>query len=226
MHRRQPIVTNQIYHVFNRGIASQPIFLKTRDYERFCNLTDFYRFSNPRLRYSYYNRLEIKQRQEFLSKLRSDGQKQIEIYSFCLMPTHFHFLIKEVENSGIQRFISNVQNGYAKYFNIRTKRSGALFQEMFKATLVETDEQFVHVARYIHLNPYSSCVVSNFDSLATYNWSSLRGYLGKDDCYSFVNNYFLDNFYANKSELRSFTFDQADYQQGLKEIAHLIKERS
>lgn len=224
MYRRHPIVPDEIYHIFNRGIASQPIFLSKRDYERFCNVVDFYRFLDPGMRFSHYNRLEVKQQKIFLEKLYETGQKQVIIFSFCLMPNHFHLLLKEIIRGGTQKFISNIQNSYAKYFNTRMKRTGSLFQEMFKAVRVETDEQFLHVARYIHLNPYSSFVVKNIDELNSYLWSSLRKYLKGEDCFSFIDESFLQSFYPSKDKLKTFTFDQVDYQRRLKEIGYLTIE--
>lgn len=222
-YRRQPIIPQQIYHVFNRGIASEPIFLTTRDYSRFLETIDFYRFSSPPLRFSFFNRLSLTKRDSFLRNLKENGQKLISIYAFCLMPNHFHFLVKELVDEGIKRFISNLQNSYAKYFNTKGKRQGSLFQEMFKAVLIETDEQFIHVARYTHLNPYSSFLTRTISQLENYQWSSLSDYLGKVH-FEFLDKDFLNGFYRSLEKFRSFTFDQKDYQRRLQEIKHLIFE--
>lgn len=109
------------------------------------------------------------------------------------MPNHFHFLIKELEENGTRKFISNIQNSYAKYFNTKNERSGSLFQEMFKAVRIESDEQFVHVARYIHLNPYSAFILDNINSIKVFPWSSFGDYLGTNS-HSFVNCSFLSSF--------------------------------
>lgn len=222
-YRRQPIVPEQTYHIFNKSIASEPIFLNVRDYSRFLEIIDFYRFSSPSLRFSYFNRLPLVERNNFIENLHNHGQKLVSIYTFCLMSNHFHFLGKELVQNGIRKFISNLQNSYAKYFNTKNKRSGSLFQEMFKAVLIETDEQLVHVSRYIHLNPYSSFLVSTTSQLENYRWSSLPDYLGKIR-FDFLDKNFLNGFYRSPKDFRSFTFDQRDYQRKLQQIKHLLLE--
>jgi putative transposase len=222
-YRRQPIVPGQIYHIFNRSIAGEPIFLDVKDYSRFLKTTDFYRFSSPPLRFSFFDRLPIIERDNFLKNLKERGQKLVSIYAFCLMPNHFHFLTKELVDEGIKRFVSNLQNSYAKYFNTKRKRQGSLFQEMFKAVLIETEEQFLHVARYIHLNPYSSFLVRTISQLENYQWSSFGDYLGKTH-FEFLDKDFLNGFYSSSESLRSFTLDQKDYQRRLEKIKHLVCE--
>lgn len=224
MYRKHPIVANEIYHVFNRSIAGQLIFQDRHDYVRFCMVLDFYRFDNPGMRFSYYNRLEQDERSVLLDNLHKNGRKQVEIYTFCLMPTHFHFQMKELLKNGITNFISNLQNSYAKYFNVKKERTGSLFQEMFKAKRIEDDEQFIQVARYIHLNPISSFIVGRKEQLITYPWSSLRDYLQKESNFSFLSKDLLNGFYPNKELLKKFIFDQVDFQNKLREIEHILLE--
>lgn len=222
-YRKHLIFPEQIYHVYNRGIALEPIFKEKKDYLRFIEVVNFYRYSSPGLRFSYYNRLPIDQRTPFIEDLEKNGEKQVIIYAFTLMPNHFHFLLKGTIEYGIQKFFSNLQNSYAKYFNTKTKRTGSLFQEMFKAVRIESDEQFIHTTRYVHLNPSTSYLVKNINELKKYPWSSLKNYIGNDG-FNFVETDFLNSFYNSKEKLMSFTFDQIDYQRKLEEIKHLILE--
>lgn len=222
-YRLTPLVTGEIYHVFNRSIASQPIFLEKRDYQRFLQTIDFYRFSSPPLRFSFFKQLSKDQRNQFLQKIYQKQEKNVAIYAFCLMPNHFHFLLKQTRDGGIKEFISNLQNSYAKYFNTKTNRSGSLFQGSFKAVLVETKEQFIHLARYIHLNPYSSFKVKDLKALETFRWSSLGDYLDKEN-HRFVEKELLLSFYPSIFEFQKFTFNHADYQRQLEMIKHLLCE--
>lgn len=146
----------------------------------------------------------------------------VEIYTFCLMPNHFHFELKELEKKGIQKFTSNLQNSYAKYINVKRQRTGALFQEQFKAVRIDSDELFIHVARYVHINPHVSFLVKDMEELENYPWSSLGSYLGINSSFGFLETNFLQKFYSSKEKLARFTFDQADYQRRLKEIEHLF----
>lgn len=223
--RLKQIFPDQIYHIYNRSVAHQPIFLGAGDFQRFLCTVSFYRFASPGSRYSHFARLNPEAQSIFQKKLESNCKKLVSIFAFCLMPNHFHFLLKGLTDKGVQRFAANFQNSYAKYFNTKRKRNGALFQEMFKAVEVETDEQFLHVSRYIHLNPFSSLVVNDLDDLKVYPWSSLSGYLGINKI-DFLDQELLEGYFPNKKELESFIFDRADYQRRLEGIKHLLFEES
>lgn len=222
-YRHTPIITGEIYHVFNRSVARQTIFLHTRDYQRGLDLLDYYRFHKPRLRFSHYNRLPLEQKQNFWNELTIQGRKQIEFFTFCLMPNHVHFLAKELGNGGIANFMRNFQNSYAKYFNVKHDRSGSLFQSMFKAVRIESEEQLLHVARYIDLNPLTSYVIKDAEALGTYRWSSFGEYL-KEGKSEIVDKDFLLNFFQSVEKFKQFTLDQVDYQRKLDEIKHLTLE--
>lgn len=77
----------------------------------------------------------------------------VEIVAYCLMPNHFHLLVREIEDNGISKFMQKVTTGYTMYFNRRNDRSGALFQGKFKATHVADDRYLRYLISYIHLNP-------------------------------------------------------------------------
>lgn len=222
-HRKTKIVPGQIYHVFNRSVAQIPIFLSEKNYLRFTEIIDYYRFFSLPFRFSHYNRLENEARKSLLKELYQKEKALIEIYSFCFMPNHFHFLLKELVENGTRKFISNIQNSYAKYFNTKNERSGSLFQEMFRAVRIESDEQFIHVARYIHLNPYSAFILNSPNLIKTFSWSSFGDYMGTHR-HPFVNRSFLSSFFKSSFDLEKFTLDQAEYQRNLEKIKHLILE--
>ena len=151
--RKEVIATGEIYHVINRGIASQPIFFTKRDYQRACNTFFYYRNRVLSKRYSYFLRESLEERQQILKDLNKKENFLVEIMAFCLMPNHFHFLLRQVVDDGIPKFLSKFTNSYTRYFNTKRKRNGPLFQGKFKAVRIEIDEQLLHVARYIHLFP-------------------------------------------------------------------------
>lgn len=221
-YRKTPLVIGEIYHVFNRSIARQPIFLHNKHYQRGLDLLDFYRFNRPLLRFSHYNRLPQSQKKEFLENLKS-FDKRIEILAYCLMPNHIHFLFRQLIENGIANFMSNFQESYAKYFNIREERSGALFQSMFKAVRIEADDQLIHVSRYIHLNPLTSYVIKNIDELENYPWCSFADYMGLKD-FGIVDKEEVLGYFSSIKHLREFTADQVKYQRELAKIKHLILE--
>lgn len=221
-HRNPPLVVDQIYHVFNRSIARQPIFLTKLDYQRALEVFTFYSFLNPPLRYSHYNRLPLSQKNDFWKKLEQ-GPKQIKLLAFCLMPNHLHFLIKEMVDRGISTFMSNLQNSYAKYFNLKNDRSGSLFQTMFKAKRIETQEQLIHISRYIHLNPVTSYILEDIEELNNYPWSSFPIYTGKQGS-NIIDTELVMSLFSSVDKFISFTKDQVNYQRKLNEIKHLTLE--
>jgi putative transposase len=139
------------------------------------------------------------------------------------MPNHFHFLVRQNIDSGISKFMSNFENSYTKYFNIKNSRIGPLLQGPFKAVKIDSEEQLLHVSRYIHLNPFSSALVKNIDDLINYEWSSFSEYFGLNK-YKLCQRGNIFSTFKNIETYRLFVFDQADYQKCLEEIKHLILE--
>lgn len=222
--RKTLLVNQQHYHVFNRSIAKEPIFLRSKDYIRFNNLVDYYRFKKPSLRYSFYNRLEISDKAEYLRNLHESGEKLVQILAFCWMPTHYHLLLKQLSDNGISDFLRNLQNSYAKYFNTKYQRSGSLFQEMFKAVIIQSDEQLTHIIRYIHLNPLTDYLLKDIKEIETYKWTSFPSYITSNQK-SFVETNFILKHFKNSERLKIFTYNQVDYQRKLSRLKHLSLER-
>ena len=215
--RKTLIITGEIYHVFNRSIARQPIFLNKRDYRRAIETIDFYRLQKLPLKFSRFKHLPEEQK----AILLKNSQPQIEILAFCIMPNHVHFLLKAIQEKAISSFMNNFQHSYAKYFNTKNDRTGALFQSMFKAVRIETDEQLLHVSRYIHLNPVTSFLI-NIDSLPSYPWCSFKDYIEPGDFIVSTNQ--ILNYFKSKEEYKEFVLDQADYQRELDKAKHLMLE--
>ncbi|MEK7559211.1 MAG: transposase [Patescibacteria group bacterium] len=223
-YRKTLLVQDQIYHVFNRGVAGLPIFASVKDYSRFLELVDYYRFINTPFSFSHLKKKLEEKRKKILSDLKEKDETQAEILAYCLMNNHFHFLLKQLTKSGISSFMANLQNGYAKYFNIKTRRAGPLFQSIFKSVRIETDEQLLHVSRYIHLNPSTGYLV-DANNLHTYKWSSLSEYLGEvTNNLSFISKDMILGLIGGADKYRQFVFDQAQYQRKLGLIKHLIIE--
>ncbi len=219
--RIMPLVNGEVYHVFNRGANRQPTFSSNREYERALTAIDFYRFYKTPLSLSKFLKLEQDRQNEILDLLH-ENKRLVDIFCYCLMPNHFHILLRQQENNGISKFLSNFQNSYTKYFNARHERDGSLFLDQFKAVRVETDEQLVHLSRYIHLNPHTGFVTKTLEGLETYPWSSFQEYL--EPRKQFTNVKFILDFFKSGEEYKKFVFDQADYQRKLKLIEHLVIE--
>jgi putative transposase len=134
------------------------------------------------------------------------------------MPNHFHFLLKQVAGDGVAKYLSLFTNSYTRYFNTKHNRIGPLFQGVFKAVRVESNNQLLHLSRYIHLNPYVSNIVTK-TNLSTYPWSSLPSYLfGIKD---FVESKIVTSQYKDIARYRDFVLNHADYARELEYIKHM-----
>lgn len=220
--RKQVLATNEIYHVLNRGVASQPIFNSDQDRRRFLDLVDFYRFADPLMSFSSYLKLEKGVRDRYITNLREQGKTKIEIFSYCLMPNHFHFLLRQVVEEGILKTLSNIQNAYAKYINLKNRRAGPLFQSRFRAVRVSTDDVFLHISRYIHLNPGTAYLVKA-ENLDSYGWSSCPEYFGHRRP-RFTNTEEILEMSGGIDNYRGFVLNQLDYQRKMDQIKHLLLE--
>lgn len=219
--RLTPLITGQVYHIYNRGIDHRPTFKDKREQERGILALKFYKYPDLPVRLSRFLDLPREERKKTLVEISKKGKSIIDFIAFCLMPNHFHFLLRQNTDKGISTFMSNFQNSFTRFFNAKNQRTGPLFLDQFKAVRTETDEQLLHVSRYIHLNPYSSFIVKSLDQLENYKWSSLGEYIGLDES-NFCDKETVLSFFKNKENYKKFLFDQANYQRKLDQIKHLI----
>ena len=209
-YRTTPLVTDQIYHVFNRGVAKFPIFVDRRDYNRFLETLYYYQFQGPKPQFSQLKR--------FKDLKFEKNKKIVELLCYCLMPNHYHFLIHQLQENGTSEFINKLSNSYTKYFNTRHNRVGPLLQGQFKAVRIESEEQLIHVSRYIHLNPIVSYLIKE---LKDYPWSSYPSYIGLEANKICVNKLILEMFKTSQ-KYEQFVLDQVEYGQSLERIKHLV----
>ncbi|MBI4067657.1 transposase [Candidatus Gottesmanbacteria bacterium] len=221
--KRQVILADgEYYHIFNRGVEKRTIFTDKREYQRALKLLYYYHYTNLPLKFSRFNEIPIEEREKILEILRRKNKLEVQIIAYCLMPNHFHFLLRQEREKGIANFVSNFSNSYSKYFNTKHDRVGPLFQGVFKAVRVETDAQLLHLSRYIHLNPISSFLIKE-EELDNYPWSSLPEYLGTKE-EKVVNPAIILSRYKNIQNYRQFVHDQISYAQNLEKIKHLTLE--
>lgn len=213
---------DEVYHVFNRSVAKERIFLSSYDYSRCVDLIDYYRFEKPPHKFSVYNRLPVDLKRAAHDRLKA-GNQTVKILAFALMPNHFHLLLRPLQENAVSTYLRVFQNGYAKYFNTKYKRSGFLFQSMFKLVRVETDEQLMHVTRYIHLNPLTGYVIRELHELDEYPWTSWGAYMNNTE-QTLIDTEPVSSFYPDAGALRDFTFDQLDYQRTLALGKHLLHD--
>lgn len=120
-----------IYHVYNRGAHRERIFFSEENY-RFC-LRLFRKYKN---------------------------KYRVDIIAYCLMPNHYHLLLRQEEGGSISRFLQTTFNTYVQALNKEQGLSGALFEGSAKSVLIDSESSIVRVVRHIHLNPVVAKLVS------------------------------------------------------------------
>jgi len=146
MARTFSFATGEFYHLYNRGTEKRNIFTSRADRDRFLALLYLA---------NQIGATDLKLQGRTLLEIvgERDGTPLVEIVAYCLMPNHFHLLVRELEDGGISKFMQKLTTGYTMYFNKWHERSGALFQGKFKATHVSDDRYMRYLISYIHLNP-------------------------------------------------------------------------
>jgi len=220
--KRSLVFTNEyVYHVFNRGIESRTIFTDQREYVRFLNTVEYYHYASTPLSYSKFLLQTIQNRNKILENLLST-KMHITLLAYCLLPNHFHFLIRQNIDNGISTFVSNISDSYTRFFNIKHDREGPLFQGTFKAVFIEDEDQLIHVSRYIHINPVISSKTS-IQNLSSYQWSSYPAYIQHIDENRVDTSIILSQF-SSKQSYESFVLDQVGYAKELDKVKHLTLE--
>ncbi len=122
---------NSNYHIFNRGVNNQDIFLDKKDY---------FFFETYLYIYLYPIKQVLEKFPDVPVRLHSKNlSEEVELLGFCLMPNHFHFILKQNTKDGISKFMKQITNAYTLFFNQKNKRSGSLMQGRFKALEISTD---------------------------------------------------------------------------------------
>jgi len=174
------------------------------------------------MRFSQFMKSSIELREQYKEDM-SFQPRGTSMIAYVLMPNHFHFLLRQNTNSSISHYMKRVLDSYTKYFNTRYKRVGPLFQGQFKAVHIDSNNQLLHVSRYIHLNPYTSRIVHSMSGLFKYPWSSLRDYVKRGDTQLDTEPILLS--FTKQNSYMEFIRNQADYQRNLHNLEHSLIEK-
>jgi len=211
-YRKEQLVNNEHYHVFNRSIAKYIIFNDENDYQRMLEIMDLFRYTNFQHQFFKFKELTIENQKNILNQLRTDSPLYVDVIAFCLMPNHIHLVLKQLSENGISKYVSRLLNSYSRYFNIRHNRKGPLWEGRFKSVLVKTDEQLLHLTRYIHLNPTSAGLIQKPE---LWKFSSYNEYIDLKSEKICTLNTLPD---INTENYKKFTEDQKAYQRELQII--------
>ncbi len=160
-------VEKSYYHLYNRGVNKEEIFLDEQDYKTFLSYLKFYLSAVS---------LQGESSQAAPSKQLKNYSDKIKLIAYCLLPNHFHLMIWQNEADSINFFMRSLVTKYSRYFNKKYKRVGPVFQGVYKAVLVESELQLLYLTKYIHRNPISCLPARRV--LAGYKYSSYGNYLG------------------------------------------------
>ncbi|PJC30721.1 hypothetical protein CO050_05470 [Candidatus Roizmanbacteria bacterium CG_4_9_14_0_2_um_filter_38_17] len=165
------LAVDGIYHVYNCTIDGISPFSNSRNSSLFLKLVGHYnKFNIPFSEHLSYKNMEK----------RVLEVTPVEILSYCIMPNHYHLLIKQLSDNGISKYLERLSKSFTHIYNKDANRIGTLWLGRFKAKLVDTDEAFLQVSRYIHLNPIVSTKL-NIRRIEEYPWSSYLDAIGKRD---------------------------------------------
>ena len=168
--RKVPFVNGEFYHVYNRGVDKRDIFSNQYDLDRFFQSMNEFNVIEP-IGSIYEN--------SFRDQLRGEASKSVanlvNFICYCLNPNHYHFILEQVSDKGIEKFMHKLSTGYTRYFNDKNKRSGSLFQGVFKARHIDSNEYLLHLSAYVNLNDTCHQLGNLVPKLVKSSWGEYIG---------------------------------------------------
>ena len=149
--RKIKFINGEYYHILNRGVDKRNIFLDKEDLRRFIQGLQEFNTLDP-IGSIYESQLRKKHNENGNLVSTRDDSKIVDFICYCINPNHYHFILVQLSDNGIRKFMQRIALGYSKYFNLKYKRSGTLFQGPYKATHIDSNDYLLHASAYINLN--------------------------------------------------------------------------
>lgn len=210
--RKIKFVNNHFYHIFNRGVDKREIFSTPDDLARFLQGIDEFNVIRP-IGSIFQNSF---------NPLRSSTPKEGKLVNFicyCFNPNHYHFLLEQIADNGIEKFMQRLGTGYTNFFNNKNKRSGSLFQGRYKSILVDSNEYLLHLSSYINLNDKVHQLGS---STSKSSWGEYVQ--GSYDDFNFCEKDIILGQFDNKEEYKNFAEKSLENIRERKEMEKLLLE--
>ena len=215
--QREPIETDGIYHIYNRGVDKRITFDDDDEYRYFIHF--LYTLNDSKNTSTNIRRdfLSITKSNNYQTATNEEGSTffisnpnnykrdmLVDIYAFVLMPNHYHLLLKQKVDNGVSKFMQKLGTGYTMMFNEKHERSGSLFQGRYKSKHILSDEQLRYITHYIHLNPLGKNNLLNLEEsveyLKKYKWSSFPDYVEIKNFPSVTSRDFIFSLFEDKNK--------------------------
>ena len=218
--RKVNFVNNEYYHIYNRGVDKREIFSDYYDLKRFFQSMEEFNSIEP-IGSIYENSFNKKHK---LGHPMSKSGELVNFICYCLNPNHYHFMLEQLVDNGIEKFMQRIGNGYTKFFNNKYKRSGSLLQGKYKSIHIDSNEYLLHLSVYINLNDKVHKIhqLGHPMSKSMSSWGEYvtKTNLNKKFC---VTDIILDQF-KNSSEYENFSSDSLSFILENKEMEDLLLE--
>ena len=210
--RKTIFANDECYHIYNRGVDKRKIFLTPNNYRRFLLGID--EFNDENLTVS------LRDKQNANSRSHASGKDPlVEVIAYCLNSNHYHFILKQLKERGIERFMHRLGTSYSKYFNIKNERSGTLFQGPFKAIHIDSNEYLLYLSVYVNANNF----IHGYSKDKGWKFSSLLDYIGERDERICKKEFVLSQF-RNVKEYEEFLDKNALHLKEKKELEKYLLE--
>jgi putative transposase len=216
MERKFKFSEGEYYHIYSRGVEKREIFLDNNDKERFLRLL-FLANSKKPVRFTDFKNLSYSEIDR--------GELRTAIGAFCLMPNHFHLLVRETKEGGISAFMGKLLTAYSMYFNKKNERTGSLFEGAFRAEHVDGDNYLKYLFAYIHLNPvkliepdWKESGIQDKEAalkyLGKYHYSSYNEYIGVGcEEGKIISREIFPEYFAEPKDFNEFVNDWLEYKE-------------
>jgi len=191
--RKKALVENEYYHIYNRGVDKREVFSDDRDYARFILSMNLLNDEKDGLmiRWRDYGKcVKNPSLNDFLKLNFRKREYLVDIVSYCLMSNHYHFVLKQNVEKGIERFLQKLGTSYTKYFNKKYQRNGSLFQGTFKSSHISSTGLLLRMAVYASCNSE----VHRVCPADKYPWCSFAAHAGRQKNDIINNSIFIEHF--------------------------------
>jgi putative transposase len=161
--------------------------------------------------------IDAQHQSAIIGGLAKENDLLVSVVAYCIMPTHIHLLLKQIREKGIEKYMGKVLNAFSRYFNEKHHRRGPLWTGRFNNVLVNTDEQLLHLTRYIHLNPVSAGLIGKPEE---WQHSSYSEYTDESSNTNLCN--FNTVINMDQKQYKKFVNDGKDYQKSLALIKNTL----